>query len=206
MTVTLNGRRMRAEHVQKALPSGETILNIKIRRLVALPLLIPFCAAAQSAPKPMDLDHSVLNAFQVMCNLELPDFSRIDAKATAMRMHVQSEASAPSANGTVTRRKAWVGGLTTGPFALLLDEMDGPKGTVTSCAVAAQVPDANAFRIATIDDLRLPSTNQQLDPTGAKESEWRDVSGPGTTLILRAIVKGETSSVMVKLVSMHPRQ
>ncbi len=121
-------------------------------------------------------------------------------------MHVQSEASAPSANGTVMRHKEWVGGLTTGPFALLLDEMDGPKGTATACAVAAQVPDANAFRIATIDDLKLTSTNEQLDPTGAKESEWRNVSGPRTTLILRAIVKGETASVVVKLVSMHPRQ
>lgn len=153
----------------------------------------------------MDRDHSVLNAFQVMCNLESPDFSRIDAKATAMRMHVQSEASGPSANGTVTRHKVWVGGLTTGPFALLLDEMDGPKGTATACAIAAQVPDADAFRIATIDGLKLTSTSEQLDPTGAKQSEWRDVSGPHTDLVLRTIVKGETASVMVKLVSMHSR-
>lgn len=179
---------------------------MRIQKLIATVLLIPFCAGAQPASQPMDRDHSVLDAFQVMCNLELPVFSHIDAKATAMRMNLQGDTSAPGTNGSVIRHKAWVGGLTTGPFALLLDEMDGAKGTATSCAVAAQVPEVEGFRTALVDGMKLPLASRQTDQGGAITSEWHGISGPGTTLIFRSVVKGKTSSVMVKMVAMRPQQ
>ncbi|MFD1554828.1 hypothetical protein ACFSHT_04170 [Paraburkholderia silviterrae] len=179
---------------------------MRIQKLIVTLLLIPFCAGAQPASQPKDRDHSVLDAFQVMCNLELPVFSHVDAKATAMHMHLQGDTSAPGTNGSVTRHKMWVGGLTTGPFALLLDEMDGTKGVATSCAVAAQVPDVDGFRTALIDGMKLPPATPQTDQSGARTSEWHGISGPGTTLILRSIIKGETSSVMVKMIAMRPQQ
>src|SRR5258707_14258530 len=91
----------------------------------------PLARAADDKKLPLTRDESVINTFQVMCNLELPNFAHIDEKATAMQMHVLGNSETPSPGNTVTRTKSWAGGLTTGPFVLLLDEMSGSKGTST---------------------------------------------------------------------------
>lgn len=169
-------------------------------------LAMPFGALAQTAPGSLDQDHAVLDTFEVMCNLELPVFADISAKASAMHMLRKDSTSAPSANGALVRHETWLGKLTTGPFALLLDEMTGAKGTVTSCAVAAQVPNADAFRAAMIHDMKVSPDTPQTDENGQRSTEWRDIYGPGTALILRSVDRAENPSVMVKLVSMRPRQ
>jgi hypothetical protein len=153
----------------------------------------------------MDRNHSVINSFEIVCNLEVPDFSHIESRATAMEMNLQKDESKRSANGTITRHEAWLGRIPTGPFVLLLDRMDGSKGTATSCAITAQVPDPDAFRVAAIETMKLPPDTTILGQTGVRSSEWRGVSGPGTTLILRDISKAGGSTVMVKLVSMRLR-
>ena len=112
--------------------------------------------AVQNNSVKFNRAQSIVNAFQVMCTLELPMFERIDEKAAAMKMHIQSNESGPSTGNAVIRRKAWVSTLTTGPFILLLDEMSGPKGKATSCAIAADIPDRDAFRAEAIR--KLPDT------------------------------------------------
>jgi hypothetical protein len=123
------------------------------RKLLSLGLFL--CAwltspalAEDSKSLHLNRAQSVINAFQVICQLELPrfEFDRIDVKATAMHMQPQINTSGPSAGGSVTRRKSWVGGLSDGPYLLFLDEMSGPKAKTTSCAIVAEVPDRDAFR------------------------------------------------------------
>ena len=89
---------------------------------------------------------------------------------------------------------------------IILNEISGPKGTATSCAVAAQVAESDAFRVAAVETLRLSPDHAQFGQDGARSSEWPGVSGPGTTLILRDLVSAGKPSVMLKLVSMKPLQ
>jgi hypothetical protein len=179
------------------------------RKLVLAALAAPLCAAAQSAhsaPAPMDRDHSVIDAFQVFCDRGPPDFAVIDATVTAARMLVVHQESGRAKNGAATRSKSWGGVLHSGPFVLMLDEMDGAKGTATACAVAATVPDVARFRAVAIEQLRLTEAKRQPDRPENDTNEWYRTWGPGTTLIIRSIVKGNESSVMVKVVYMHHRQ
>src|SRR6476646_5167838 len=110
----------------------------------------PLSRAAGEAKLAVTHAQSVINAFQVMCTLELPNFDHIAEKAGAMRMILQHNSEAPSPGNTVTRSKSWAGALTTGPFVLLLDEMSGTKGKSTSCAIVADVGDTEAFRTTAI--------------------------------------------------------
>ena len=159
--------------------------------------------AANDAKPPMSRSASVVNAFEVLCNLELPNFDHIDAKAAAMQMRSLSDSKTPSANSTVTRRKVWGGQLTTGPFGLLLDEMSGSKGTVTSCAVVGDVPDLDAFRAEVLNTMKLsPESPPEMGSDGSRSFLWQGVDGPGTTLILRDFKPSGKPGIMLKLVSM----
>ncbi|HLA33930.1 MAG TPA: hypothetical protein VJ001_03580 [Rhodocyclaceae bacterium] len=160
-------------------------------------------AESDSSP-PLKRAQSVINAFQVMCTLELPKFDDISAKATAMRMQLQSDSKTPTAGGAKTRQKAWGGGLTTGPFALFLDEMAGPKGTATGCAVAAEVPDVDAFRTEAINTMKLALMKApELGADGSRSYVWDGVYGPGTTLILRDFKPYGKPGAILKLLSMQ---
>ena len=160
--------------------------------------------AADDNKLPLTRDESVINTFQVMCTLELPNFGHIDAKAAAMRMQLQGDNKADSPGNTVTRSKSWVGSLTTGPFVLLLDEMSGPKGKATGCAIVGNVPDADAFRTATVKVIKLPSIPQPDMPSdGSRSYVWDGFFGLGTTLILRDFKPSGRPGVMLKLVAME---
>jgi hypothetical protein len=167
-------------------------------------LCVSAMGASSDAP-PTDRDGSVIDTFQVMCNLKLPNFADLDARATAMRMSVELDRSDPSTGGTVVRHKAWAGDLTTGPFGFLIDEMNGTKGTATSCAIVADVPDPDAFRTALIRTMGLSGDAQPQTVGGARSFEWEHVSGPGTTLVLRDTTSAGKSIVMIKLISMQKR-
>ena len=147
---------------------------------------------------------SVINAFQVMCTLELPKFDDISAKATAMRMQLQSNSKSPAAGGTNMRQKVWAGGLTTGPFALMVDEMSGAKGTATGCAILAEVPDVDAFRMEAMSTMKLAAMKvPELGADGSRSYIWDGIYGPGTTLILRDFKPSGKPGAMLKLQSMQ---
>jgi hypothetical protein len=158
--------------------------------------------AAETDPAHFNRAQSVINAFQVICQLELPklDFKHIDQKATAMRMILRADESGPSAQNTVTRSKAWVGSLTDGPFALLLDEMSGAKGRATSCAITADVPDRDAFRAEAIRTMQLPAAPApEFREDGSRSYFWDGVLGPGTTIVERDFAPVEKPGVTLKL-------
>lgn len=169
-----------------------------------------FCLAAhaESETNAPSLNHaqSVINAFQVMCTLELPKFDNISAKATAMRMQLQSDNKSPGPGGTNLRQKVWGGGLTTGPFALFLDEMSGAKGTATGCAVIAEVLDVDAFRMEAMSTMKLAAMKvPELGADGSRSYVWDGVYGPGTTLFLRDFKLSGKPRAMLKLQSMQRR-
>ena len=159
-------------------------------------------AAAEDNPLHFNRAQSVINAFQVMCTLELPKFERIDQKASAMKMQLQSSNSGPSAGNNVTRSKSWFGALTDGSFMLLLDELSGADGQTTSCAIVADVPDRDAFRAEAIRTMKLPEAPApELRADGSRSYFWDGALGPGTTVLDRDFQPSGKPGVMLKLLS-----
>jgi hypothetical protein len=167
----------------------------------------PRSMAASNDQSPPDRSQSVIVTFQFMCTLELPNFERIDAQATALRMRSETDNKLNSPGETVTRNKSWIGTLTTGPFVLLLDELSGPKGTATSCAIVGDVPDLDAFRADAVDTMKLPSAPApEMRSDGSRSFVWNDLFGQGTTLILRDFKPAGKPGVMLKLISTEGRR
>jgi len=170
------------------------------RKLFGLGVFVFASAISQTAiardTRPhLNRAQSVINAFQVICQLELSNFTfeRFDQKATAMGMQLQSNDSGPSAGNTVTRSKSWAGALTDGPFILLLDEMTGAKGKTTSCAIVADVPDRDAFRTEAIRTMKLPDAPApELRNNGSRSYFWDGAFGAGTTVLDRALRRTES--------------
>jgi hypothetical protein len=161
--------------------------------------------AAPEAASRFNRVQSVINAFQVMCTLELPEFDRIAEKAGLMQMQLQFDNSGPSPGDTVTRQKSWIGTLTDGPFFLLLDEMSGAKGKSTACAIAADISDRDGFRAEAIRAMKLPDAPApELRGDGSRSYFWDGVFGPGTTILERDFGPSEKPGVMLKLLSKVP--
>jgi hypothetical protein len=159
--------------------------------------------AASDNESSLTRAQSVINAFQVMCTRELPNFEHIDANATAMRMQLEADDKTASPGNTVTHSKSWMGSLTTGPFVLFLDEMSGAKGTSTSCAIVGDVPDLDAFRADLLTIMLLPAVPPpEMRGDGSRSFIWDGILGPGTTLILRDFKPSGKPGVMLKLLSM----
>ncbi len=158
--------------------------------------------AASDNHLPQNRSQSVINAFQVMCTLELPNFEHISAKATAMKMGLQVDEKQASLDDVVTRRKSWVGNLTTGPFVLFLDEMSGSKGKSTACAVAAVVPDTDMFRSEAVTMIKLQTDPKpEIDRDGSRSFVWNGVFGPESIVILRDFKPIGKPGVMLKLLN-----
>jgi len=160
---------------------------------------------AESANPPTGRSQSMIDTFQVMCTLELPDFERIDANATVLRMRLEADSKLNAPGDTVFRNKSWIGNLTTGPFVLLLDETTGPKGKATSCAIVGEVPDLDAFRADAVAAMKLPAAAPpEMGNDGSRSFIWDHSLGPGTTLILRDFKPAGKPGIMLKLISAEP--
>jgi hypothetical protein len=156
--------------------------------------------AEEGSPVRLNRVQSVINAFEVMCAIEMPVFEYLDTKAAAMRMTPLANSSRPSANNTTYREKAWAGQLTSGPFLLLIDEMSGAKGKLTSCAIVADVPDADAFRLEAIKAMKLSNDPPpELRDDGSRSYIWHGAFGSGTTVIDRDFAPRGKPGVMLKL-------
>ena len=175
--------------------------------LVVLILAIgtPRSMAESANPPPPGRTQSMIDTFQVMCSLELPDFERVAAKATVLRMRPEADSKLNAPGDAVFRNKSWIGNLTTGPFVLLLDETTGPKGKATSCAIVGEVPDLDAFRADAVAAMRLPAAAPpEMGNDGSRSFIWDRSFGPGTTLILRDFKPAGKPGIMLKLISAEP--
>jgi hypothetical protein len=152
-------------------------------------------------PIPQNHEQALINTFEVMCNLEIPNFDHLAARATAMRMQPQDVAPMPLPSNLTLRRKAWNGKLTTGQFSLLVDETSGSMGTITTCAIASTVPDVNAFRAEVMRELRLATEPQPTLLGGHRAFMFKNFVGEGTGLIVEDLTPSGRSGVMIKLSS-----
>jgi hypothetical protein len=171
--------------------------------------LLIYCAflpcaahAADDAKPPSGRADSLLNAFEVMCNLETPDFEKLSAKAAAMRMQVLEDISELPQAGQSIQRKAWVGMLTTGPFALGTEKMSGAKGVATSCSIEGPVPDVDAFRQLVINTMHLSDPTEVKVVEGSHVSYWDNRPGKGMTIMVRDMERPGGHFVQVKLLDM----
>ncbi len=158
-------------------------------------------AFSQKSSPPKSRSESVLNTFAVMCNLRAPDFDYLSAKATAMRMRLMEDnKKAPSAQNTVSRSKSWVGLLTTGPFIFQIAEMSGAKGTTTSCAVVAEVPDVDVFRAGVMEDFHLDKAPApEISTNGSRSYYWDHPTNPNDDIVVRDFKPAGKHGVMVKI-------
>ena len=172
---------------------------------VLFAIATPRSMAESAHPPAPGRSQSMIDTFQVMCTLELPDFERIDAKATILRMRPEADSKLNAPGDTVFRNKSWIGNLTTGPFVLLLDETSGPKGKATSCAIVGEVPDLDAFRTDAVATLKLPAAPPpEMGNEGSRSFIWDRIFGPGTTLILRDFKPAGKPGIMLKLIAAEP--
>ena len=144
---------------------------------------------------------SVINAYQIMCTLELPNFAHLDAKAIAMQMQVRGDTTVPSGDQRVVHSKAYGGDLKDGAFLMMIEELTAPDATVTSCAIGADVPDRDAFRADAVHEMKLPEAPPpEIRDDGSRSFEWPMPFGPGTTFILRDFQPSGKPGVMLKLI------
>jgi hypothetical protein len=190
--------------------AGDSPLEDAMRlSLVGLVFLLSVTGTVRSVAEsndqtPPDRSRSLIDTFQVMCTIERPNFERIDAKATALRMRAEPGGTLSSPGDTVFRNKSWIGNLTTGPFVLLLDETSGPKGKATSCAIVGEVPDLDAFRADAVEMLKLPPVpSPEMGREGSRSFIWNGALGQGTTLILRDFKPVEKPGVMLKVIAVE---
>lgn len=119
-----------------------------------------------------------------------------------MQLQLQVDNKTPMNDGAIYHSTAWFGSLTAGPFMLLLDEMTGSKGHVTSCAITAEVPDTEAFENETISTLKLVNMIQpEIRADGSRSYFWDGFYGEGTTLLLRDFKPSGKPGVMLKLIA-----
>jgi len=164
---------------------------------------LPLAAhAVDDAKPPPGRADSLLNSFEVMCNLETPDFEKLSAKAAAMRMQVLEDVSETRQAGQSVQRKAWVGTLATGPFALGTEKMSGAKGVATSCSIEGPVPDVDAFRKLLINTMHLNNPTEVQVIEGSHVSYWDNRPGTGMTVIVRDMERPGGHFVQVKLLNM----
>lgn len=158
--------------------------------------------AADDAMPPADRNGSIINAFQVMCTLQAPDFDHLAGQATAMRMHVFADDTSTTPTGETIRQTAWAGMLGTGSFALRAEQMRGVKGVSTSCGVEGRVADVAAFREAAIKTLRLNASSEQRTIEGSHATYWDGYFNEGGTLVLTDMERPAGHYVQLKLLYM----
>lgn len=154
-------------------------------------------ASAKAPPVPTNHQESVINAFSVMCNIELPNFDHLAARAAAMRMSPVNIQPVPLPNGMRIRRGGWNGKLTTGPFTLLVDETSMPAGVITTCAVVSNVGDADAFRAEVIRELELGTEPRPTFLGGHRAFIFKSTSPTAPSLIIEDLTPKGQPGVML---------
>jgi len=165
--------------------------------------LLPLCAKAADTPAPaLDRPHSLLNSFDVMCNLEPPSFEQLSIKAAAMHLKTLDDSTRTTPTGETMQTRSWLGMLTTGAFALRIEKMDGAKGIATSCAIEGPVPDAAAFREIVVNTHHLGATPEKQVVDGTHTYYWDNYTRDGWTLMVRDFERPAGHFVQVKLLTM----
>jgi hypothetical protein len=131
---------------------------------------------------------ALVEAFHAACAEELPNFSRIEARASAAKLPVNMDAGTPrQPEGPFNHIKSWMVGLASGTHELSAVEARGPAGEVASCAITAADGLGDAVKQDLMTALNLgPPERQAVSPDGLRRSSaWRvKLHGEGVILLL----------------------
>lgn len=142
----------------------------------------------------------VLRAFAKLCNAPQLTFDSLSARATATGMKVVPGQAAAGA-----RAGRWSGAVASGDFVLLVDENRGIKGVTTSCAVAAEVGDADLFRATAIKTMSLRAGVQpDISTEGGRTFDFGIVRAPSTRITVRDFKPKGLNRVMVSVSTVTP--
>ncbi len=153
---------------------------------------------------PVDQAASLFGAFHIMCNLKPPNFESLTAYAAALRLLPLEEATEVEPDGATLTRKAWIGSLTTGPFALRVEKMSGAKGVLTSCAIEGQVPDTELFRAMVVTRMQLRGTPEHELRDGTNIYFWENYGDTGMNVAVRDMDRPSGRFAQIKLLQMVP--
>jgi len=160
----------------------------------------PAPAAATAVP-PESRAMDVLRAFDKLCNAPKLSFDILAERAKATGM----KAVPPSAVPAGTRIGRWGGGMPSGDFALLVDEVSNVKGVATSCAVAAEVGDVDLFRATAIKTMSLRAgVKPDVSTEGGRTFDFGVVRPPSTRIIVRDFKPKGLKRVLVSVSTLAP--
>ena len=134
-----------------------------------------------------DRSAALVEAFRAACAAELPNFSRIDAKAVAANWPVNMDAGTPrQPEGPFNHIKSWMVALPSGTHELSAVEARGPAGEVASCAITAADGAAEPVKQDLMQALALgPPEREAVSADGTRRSAWRvKLQGEGVILLM----------------------
>lgn len=171
-------------------------------RLAVTAFAICLMGLAAGAAHANPRSASLINSFEVLCNLELPNMAHIVAKAEAMRLR----AGPPVGSGSV-HGQMWVVPLKSGPHILIASEGTGPNGHVTSCGIHASDADGADFAQELIVTLKLgaPQKDTMSADGQTRNRMWR-LKPDSDDLTLVFGEKSEAHAPGVDLVVLYRRK
>lgn len=163
------------------------------------------CAIAAPAAPTLASEQArsmdVLRAFDKLCNAPSLTFDVLAERARITGMSVVPAEAAPKG----TRIGRWGGKLPGGEFALLVDESRNVKGLTTSCAVAADVGDADVFRTLATTTMKLRAdVKPDIGTDGGRFFDFGIVRPPSTRITIRDLKPKGLNRVLVSVSSIKP--
>jgi hypothetical protein len=168
------------------------------------PAVAPSVAPTASptvTPEARSMD--VLRAFDKLCNAPKLTFTILAERAKATGMQAVTEATpAPPAG---TRAGRWGGGMPSGNFVLLVDELRNVKGVTTSCAVAAEVGDVDIFRATAAKTMNLRAgVKPDISTDGGRTFDFGIVRPPSTRITVRDFKPKGLKRILVSVSTLAP--
>lgn len=169
-------------------------------RLAVTVVTICLATFAASVAHANPRSASLINSFEVLCNLELPNMAHIAAKAEAMHLR-----AGPPANNGAVHMQMWIVPLTTGSHILVASEADGPRGHVTTCGIHASDADGADFARELVATLKLGAPQKETTSADGQMDNrmWR-LSGPDDLMLVLG-EKSQAHAPGVDLVLMYRR-
>ncbi len=113
------------------------------------------CFLSSNAAYANQRSAELVSSFQMYCTPGPPDFSALDAKATAMKLVVRKDVGSPRNEGQFTHAKSWLVSLDSGSHELVASEARGPNGEVTACGIGAENVDGDDMKQELIKAMKL---------------------------------------------------
>jgi hypothetical protein len=133
----------------------------------AIPACLLFVGAAHANERSTEL----VDSFMAFCTPGPPDFTALEAKATAMNLPVRKDVTL----GTAGHTKSWQVTLKSGVHELIAGKVKGPAGEVTGCSIGAEDVDGEQLKQDLTKAMKLDAPDRVANtPDGAQRvTSWK---------------------------------